>query len=118
MLAVVGTVPDQDFPLLAGKVTLENGDICIQGRRAAINRGTPALLAAAIKVTNALGQGEPFGYLVGDIGRGDGSKKLYPRLTTFLLPTLESWPFSRTRLLPILFIQEDLSCTKRTMCRI
>ena len=84
MLAVVGTVPDQDFPLLAGKVTLENGDICIQGRKAAVNRGTPALLAAAVKVTNALGQGAPFGYLVGDIGRGDGSKKLYQYLAQHL----------------------------------
>jgi hypothetical protein len=87
MLAVVGTVPDHDFPLLVGKVTLEDGDICIQGRRAAINRGTPALLAAAIKVTDALDQEEPFGYLVGDIGRGDGSKMLYQYLVQHLKQT-------------------------------
>jgi hypothetical protein len=87
MLAVLGTVPDQDFPLLAGKVTLENGDICIQGRRAAIKRGTPALLAAAVKVGDALGQEEPFGYLVGDIGRGDGSQKLYQYLVQHLKQT-------------------------------
>ncbi len=80
MLAVIGTVPDPEFPLVAGKVTLENGDICIQGRRAAIKRGTPALLAAAVKVAEVLGREEPFGYLVGDIGRGDGSKKLYQYL--------------------------------------
>ena len=87
MLAVVGTVPDHDFPLLAGKVTLENGDICIQGRRVTINRGTPALLAAAARVGEALGQEEPFGYLVGDIGRGDGSKKLYQYLVQHLKQT-------------------------------
>lgn len=87
MLAVVGTVPDHEFPLLAGKVTLEDGDICIQGRRAAINRGTPALLAAAVKVTEALDQEGPFGYLVGDIGRGDGSKKLYQYLVQHLNQT-------------------------------
>jgi len=84
MLAVVGTVPDHEFPLLAGKVTLENGDIRIQGRRVPIKRGTPALLAAAVKVGEALGQEEPFGYLVGDIGRGDGSQKLYQYLVQHL----------------------------------
>lgn len=84
MLAVVGTVPDHDFPLLAGKVTLEDGNICIQGRRVTINRGTPALLAAAARVGEVLGQEEPFGYLVGDIGRGDGSKRLYQYLVQHL----------------------------------
>lgn len=87
MLAVVGTIPDHDFPLLAGRVTLEDGDICIQGRRVTINRGTPALLAAAARVGEALGQEEPFGYLVGDIGRGDGSKKLYQYLVQHLKQT-------------------------------
>jgi len=87
MLAVVGTVPDHEFPLLAGRVTLENGDICIQGRRITVKRGTPALLAAAVKVGETLGQEEPFGYLVGDIGRGDGSRKLYKYLTQHLEQT-------------------------------
>src|SRR4030042_4501698 len=84
MLAVVGTVPDPEFPLLAGRVTLENGDICIQGRRVTIKRGAPALLAAAVKVGEVLSQEEPFGYLVGDIGRGDGSQKLYQYLVQHL----------------------------------
>ena len=87
MLAVIGTVPNPDFPLLAGRVTLENGDICVQGRKVSVKRGTPALLAAAIKVGEALGQEEPFGYLVGDIGRGDGSQKLYQYLVQHLKQT-------------------------------
>ncbi|PIV23474.1 MAG: sugar kinase [Deltaproteobacteria bacterium CG03_land_8_20_14_0_80_45_14] len=87
MLAVVGTVPDPEFPLLAGKVTLENGNISIQGRSVAVNRGTPALLAAAAKVGEALGQEEPFGYLVGDIGRGEGSQQLYKYLAKHLSQT-------------------------------
>lgn len=87
MLAVVGTVPDSEFPLLAGKVTLENGDICIRGRRVTVERGTPALLAAAIKVGQGLNQEEPYGYLVGDIGRGDGSQKLYKYLVQDLKQT-------------------------------
>jgi ADP-dependent NAD(P)H-hydrate dehydratase / NAD(P)H-hydrate epimerase len=87
MLAVIGTVPDHDFPLLAGKVNLEDGYICIQGKKVPIKRGTPALLAAAVKVGEALGEEEPFGYLVGDIGRGDGSKKLYQYLVQHLKQT-------------------------------
>lgn len=43
--------------------------------------GAPALSAAAIKACEVLDQGAPFGYLVGDIGLGDGSRKLYEYLT-------------------------------------
>lgn len=87
MLAVIGTVPNPDFPLLAGRVTLENGDICVQGRKVSVKRGTPALLAAAIKVEEVLGQEGPFGYLVGDIGRGEGSQQLYKYLAKHLSQT-------------------------------
>lgn len=81
MLAVVGTVPDQDFPLIAGKVILEDHTISIQGNHVLVNRGTPALLAAAIKVGEVMGQPPPVGYLVGDIGLGKGSRRLYRHLS-------------------------------------
>ena len=81
MLAVVGTIPDQNFPLIAGKVTLDGNRICIEGKKVDVNRGTPALLAAAYKAGEALGRPELFGHLVGDIGLGDGSKRLYEYLT-------------------------------------
>jgi len=81
MFAVIGTVPDQDFPLVSGEVTMENDTACIQGKQVSVNRGTPALLAAAIKTCEVLDQPGPFGYLVGDIGRGDGSRRLYEHLT-------------------------------------
>jgi ADP-dependent NAD(P)H-hydrate dehydratase / NAD(P)H-hydrate epimerase len=81
MLAVVGTVPDQEFPLVAGKVTLNGDRIYIQDNEITVDRGTPALLAAAIKTAETLGQPEPFAYLVGDIGLGDGSRLLYEFLT-------------------------------------
>lgn len=87
MLAVVGTIPDSGFPLLAGKVTLEKGEICIENNRVPAKRGTAALLAAAIKVGEVLGQEEPFGYLVGDIGRGEGSQQLYKYLAKHLSQT-------------------------------
>lgn len=81
MFAVAGTVPIQDFPLVAGEVFLKDDSICIQGNQVPVNRGTPALLAAAIKTCKVLDQGVPFGYLVGDIGLGDGSRRLYEHLT-------------------------------------
>jgi NAD(P)H-hydrate repair Nnr-like enzyme with NAD(P)H-hydrate dehydratase domain len=77
MLAVVGTVPDRDFPLAVGEVSFEEGEISIAGKRVPINRGTPALLAAAIKTGETLGGFALFAYLVGDIGLGDGSRRLY-----------------------------------------
>jgi hypothetical protein len=80
MLAIVGTVPNPEFPMVTGKVTLENGDICIQGKGVSVKRGTPALLAAAIKIRKSFSQEEPFGYLIGDIGSGDGSQRLYQYL--------------------------------------
>ena len=84
MLAIIGTVPDQDFPLISGEVGLENNELTIEGKRIPVNRGTPALLAAAIKTGEVLNQPIPFGYLVGDIGLGNGSRRLYEYLTRHL----------------------------------
>lgn len=81
MLAVVGTIPDLTFPLIAGEVTLEGSVIKIRDNLATVNRGTAALLAAAIKTSEVLDQPLLFGYLVGDIGLGQGSRRLYKLLT-------------------------------------
>ena len=81
MLSVVGTIPDKDFPLTTGEVRVDKGMLCVGDMRIPINRGTPALLAAVIEAGKALGQSLPFGYLVGDIGLGDGSRRLYEFLT-------------------------------------
>jgi hypothetical protein len=84
MLAVVGTVPDPEFPLISGEVELRGGNILLDGRSVPVNRGTPALLAAACKVLEYLGHPKPFGYLVGDVGLGKGSRLLYEYLTEHL----------------------------------
>lgn len=81
MFAIVGTVPDREFPLAVGEALLVNGLICIEGKSVPVSRGTPALLAAAIKTCEVLDQPAPFGYVVGDIGQGDGSRRLYEYLT-------------------------------------
>jgi NAD(P)H-hydrate repair Nnr-like enzyme with NAD(P)H-hydrate dehydratase domain len=65
---------------MAGEVNLEGDSIRIGERRVQVNRGTPALLAAAIKAGQTLNLPPPFGYLAGDIGLGDGSRQLYDYL--------------------------------------
>jgi hypothetical protein len=80
MLAVVGTIPEEDFPLVAGEVCLETDAIRVGEKGVPVNRGTPALLAAAIKAGEVLGLSSPLGYLVGDIGLGHGSRRLYDHL--------------------------------------
>jgi hypothetical protein len=84
MHAIVGTIANKNFPLSAGEVSLKGNEICIQGNKIPVNRGTPALLAAAIKTGEFLNLPAPYGYLVGDIGLGDGSRRLYEYLTQHL----------------------------------
>lgn len=86
MFAVVGTVPDRDFPLTCGPVSLSGRSLTINGHTVAVNRGTPALLASAIKICEFFGASPPFAYLVGDIGTGAGSRGLYACLETDLPP--------------------------------
>ncbi len=87
MLAVIGTVPDPDFPLAIGEADLDSGHLHVAGHVCPVNRGTPALLAAAVKTAQTLGQSPPHAYLIGDIGLGDGSKKLYEYLSGHLAQT-------------------------------
>jgi len=108
MLAVVGTVPDEGFPLLEGQVRLENDMLVLQGRRISVNRGTPALLAAAVAAGEALGNAPPFTYLVGDIGTGKGSRRLYDHLTRHL-------PKKTFEVLTFHYLQPDVDWHNRVL---
>ena len=90
MLAVIGTVPEPDFPLVQGLVSLQRQCLTVQGHVCPVHRGTPALLAAACQTASALGLPPPWAYLIGDIGLGDGSRTLYKHLAD----TLGSQEFS------------------------
>lgn len=81
MLAVVGTIPQKDFPLVSGTTQHKNKDLHIQKFSFPVNRGTPALIAAAIKTLDFLGKPGLSAYLAGDVGLGDGSHRLYKFLT-------------------------------------
>lgn len=84
MLAIIGTVPDEEFHLYAGEVSLEGESLVLKDRRIPIQRGTPALIASAIKILELFGKALPFVYLAGDTGRGHGSKRLYEFLVSDL----------------------------------
>ena len=84
MLAIIGTVPVKDAPLTSGKIAIEGDHLHLAGRQIPVNRGTPALLAAALQTTQTLGGPPPFAFLVGDVGWGHGSRMLYEHLTEHL----------------------------------
>jgi len=83
MLCVAGTVPSNDFPLLEGNVRLIDERLHIGEKCICVNRGTPALLAAAAMTADTLGR-SLFTYLVGDTGTGKGSRYLYAHLADVL----------------------------------
>jgi len=80
MLVIVGTVPDPDVSVVTGEVNLVHHQVAVGGQRFPVNRGTPALLAAAFQACRTLGQGPPVAWLAGDIGLGHGSRRLYEAL--------------------------------------
>ena len=62
-------------------MTLEDYSIVIEGHKVPVNRGTPALIGASIETARVKGDDKMFAFLVGDIGLGDGSRKLYKYLS-------------------------------------
>lgn len=85
MFAIVGTVPDEDFPLVCGQARVSGKDLIIESHCVAVNRGTPALLATAAKACGFFGTDLPVAYLAGDIGRGNGSRQVYAHLEQTLV---------------------------------
>jgi hypothetical protein len=77
MLAIVGTVPDESFPLTHGPVCLSGDCLSTTNGMVPVHRGTPALLAAALKASEWLKDQEIYAFLVGDNGKGNGSRQLY-----------------------------------------
>lgn len=84
MLAIVGTVPDPDFPLLDAPVKLEGKVLLVGDHVIAPDRGTPALLGATAQACLHLGMDMPHAFLVGDEGLGRGSRDLYAHLVDVL----------------------------------
>lgn len=89
MLAVIGTIPTPSMPVTEGAAALGRGGLSVAGLDIApdkifLDRGTPALLGAACAACGVLGLPAPFAFLVGDEGRGHGSRELYRHLVDVL----------------------------------
>lgn len=77
MLGIVGTFPAESFPITCGEALLSDTHIIIGNHQLPINRGTPAMIAAAAETLKFMNAAAPFCYMVGDIGNGNGCKQLY-----------------------------------------
>ncbi|MDR2488254.1 MAG: sugar kinase [Desulfovibrio sp.] len=99
----VGTIPDEDFPLVLSRFTASGRDLFLGSRLCPVNRGTPAMLAAA-SIAHAHAYPEsrkaPLHVLAaGDVGGGRGSREVYRRLVA-LLPSLRPRGITFHYLLP------------------
>jgi hypothetical protein len=80
MMLIAGTVPIRDFPLTLGKVSAERDFLVVNGQRVPYTQGTGAMISAALATTTYLGIDSPHALLVGDVGKGEGSRELYQYL--------------------------------------
>ncbi|MCW7753888.1 sugar kinase [Desulfobotulus sp. H1] len=80
MLVIAGTVPDPNFPLVTGPAYLEGRSLKVGNYLIPILRGTPALVAAAIRTAEFVGDKPPHVLLAGDTGRGGGSRLVYQHI--------------------------------------
>ena len=80
MLLIVGTVPIIDLPLTMGEVTAEGEFLVVDGNRIPCSQGTGAMIRAALATTDYLGVEAPHILVAGDIGQGNGSRKIYEYL--------------------------------------
>ena len=101
MLLIVGTVPDETFPLTFGPAVLDGADMIVNGIRVPVNRGTPALVGAVLAACQVLGPLPVGTALVGDIGTGKGSRQLYELLSREL-------PGMATTTLAFHYLQPDV----------
>lgn len=86
MLGIVGILPYSDIPVMVEKPILtEESCLIVKNRKIPIERGTSALIASAMKVLKWFEKNDHIlCFLVGDIGKGEGSKALYQYLSKFL----------------------------------
>ena len=99
----VGTIPEEDFLLECAPFAVVGKSLRLGSRSCAMNRGTPAMLAAAA-ITYAQFRPESSGQALyalaaGDTGNGRGSRLVYQKLIE-ILPTLRPRGITFHYLLP------------------
>ena len=77
MLLLAGAVPIDKLPLLIGEIEVDERRVRIGGHDLPINRGNEAMMAAACLICQEYGVESPVGLVAGDIGKRDGSEKIY-----------------------------------------
>lgn len=99
----VGTIPEADFPPVLSPFTVTDGELCAGAHRCPVNRGTPAMLAAASAAYSCLCPAAPTDALymlaAGDTGNGCGSRQVYQKLVE-ALPELRPGGITFHYLLP------------------
>lgn len=108
---IAGTVPYKDFPLVDAECVVADGGLRLADRSVPVLRGTPALLAAACLAAEALALDPPRTVLAGDIGRGDGSVRVYQHLVKQLGEGNE-------RLIVFHYLQPDVDWHNRILMRV
>jgi len=108
---IVGTVPYEDFPLVNAPCALADGQLRVGDRALPIIRGTAALLAAACSAADVLGLDPPWALMAGDIGRGDGSVRVYRHL-------VEDPRDLTDRLIVFHYLQPDVDWHNKTLMKI
>lgn len=94
---ICGTVPDAEFSLVDTTWEMRDNQLRAEGcAPLPVQRGTAALLAAAVQACTVLNIPPPRALLVGDTGNGNGSRQLYEHLATTLgqrIPALAGLTF-------------------------
>lgn len=106
---IVGTIPHRGFPLVESKCNVVNGRLRLGDHSLPVSRGTPALLATACLTAELLGIDPPMALLCGDIGRGDGSRKIYEHLVREI-------PLRPKELFVFHYLQPDVDWHNRILC--
>ena len=102
MLVLVGTIPVDSLPLTHGRVKylgdrLTIGDYTLENEY--VTLGTAAMISAASVTSQALQAEDPYAYVIGDTGMGEGTVKLIKHLTEEL-PRLDASVMTLHYILP------------------
>lgn len=79
-MLIVGTVPLKDLPLTIGKAEAQGDYLVINSHRILCTQGTAAMITAALMTTEYLKLEPPQVLVVGDAGKGNGSREMYEYL--------------------------------------
>jgi len=108
MLLLAGAVPIDKLPLLIGEIEVNEQRVRIGGHDLPINRGNEAMMAAACLISQEYGVESPVGLVAGDIGKRDGSVKIYEYLA-------ENLPNMNVGVLTLHYIMPDLKRNKKVL---